>query len=84
MSPPRGTRQIFIQFAQRDLGISASHAGWELDNKLTANGHAMLQDHYLHTSRIGAPFALTRTERRSLFATFENARNHAAFALEAA
>lgn len=82
MIPPQGARQIFIAFAQRDLGLSASHAAWEYDNKLTANGHALLRDFYLHTSRIGAPFAMTRAERHSLYLTFENALGHAFFANE--
>jgi hypothetical protein len=83
MIPPSGTRQIFINFAQRDLGLRADHAAWEYDNKLTGNGHALLRDFYLHTSRLGAPFAMTRAERRSLYLTFENAQSHAFFALEA-
>jgi hypothetical protein len=83
MIPPQGTRQIFIAFAQRDLGLSASHAAWEYDNKLTGNGHALLRDFYLHTSRVGAPFAMNRAERHSLYLTFENAQAHAFFATEA-
>jgi hypothetical protein len=79
MTLPFATRPTFIGFAQRDCGLTAAQAAWEFDNVLTANGHAVLRDFYLHTSRVGAPFAMNRAERRSLFMSFENAQGHAYF-----
>jgi hypothetical protein len=77
-----GTRQTFVMFMVRD-GFTASQAAAEFDNVLTINGHARIEASYLTVSRVGQPFTLTRAQRRSIYLTFSNAQNHAAFALQA-
>jgi hypothetical protein len=81
MQAPIGTRHIFIEFAHRDDGLPRASAAYEFDTHLAPGGHAVLRDFYVAaTSRIGAPFALTRRGRTSLYLTFENAMAHAFFA----
>lgn len=78
MKPPKGTRDIFIRFLVRE-GVPRLHAVWEYDNMLTVNGQAVLRDWYLHASRVGAPFAIDRARRASIYESFCNAQNHATF-----
>jgi len=78
MRPAIGTRRVFIEFCVRD-GMRRSDAEYEFDNHLIIGGHVRLKDSYLTMFRVGAPFSINRTRRAEIYASFENAQNHASF-----
>jgi hypothetical protein len=69
---------IFTNFLVRDLGFTHNQAKHELDF-VTINGVDRLESSYLTTSRIGATKTLTRSIRKQVYASFQNATNHAIF-----
>ena len=51
---------------------------------LSADEYVMSADEYVMVRRVGSGFVMNRACRLSVYASFENALNHAAFELESA
>ena len=49
-----------------------------------SSGEFLSADEYVMVRRAGSAFVMNRASRLSVYASFENALNHAAFALESA
>lgn len=71
-------KNIFVKMLIRGMGFTAPQATSEIC-LIVVNGVQMNIGNYLSVSRIGATKMLSRADRSRVYATFENALNHAIF-----
>ena len=71
-------KNTFVKMLIRDMGFTASQATSEFC-LIVVNNVQMNIGNYLSVRRIGATKMLSRADRCSVYATFENALNHATF-----
>ena len=74
------TKEIVVNFLRRDFGFTHAEARKEL-GVLYVNNIPCLRDYYLTVRRTGLKAIGGRAVRAIIYNTFENARNHATFAV---
>jgi hypothetical protein len=72
------TKEIIVNFLQRDAGMSESDARKELE-VLFINGKPVTRDYYLTVRRVGLVGIGSRKKRADIYESFLNAKNHADF-----
>jgi hypothetical protein len=72
-------REIFLKFVYRGdiAGLSVINAIKEIDRLESCNSLA----EYIRISRVGASFPMNRAMRVSVWTSWENAENHAGYAI---
>lgn len=74
------TKQIVINFLQRDFGFTETEARQEIEVLYLTNTIPCVRGYYLTVRRIGLK-AINRSIRNSIYDSFENAQNHSTFAV---
>lgn len=79
-------RPIFMGYMMRELKVSEKAAAFEFDENLTINGVVRLQQSYLtmrraHDTIVNELGALSRPERKKIYAIFEASLNAASWSL---
>ncbi len=72
------TKEIMVNFLQRDFAFTESEARQELE-VLFINNKPVTRDYYLTVRRIGLKSVGDRSVRASIYESFENAQNHSSF-----
>lgn len=74
------TKEIIVNFLQRDFAFTESEARQELE-VLFINNRPVVRDYYLTVRRVGLKAIGNRAVRASIYETFNNTQNHSTFAV---
>ena len=73
------TKEILVNWLQRDFCFTEKEARYELGFLMNSNGRPVTRDYYLTVRRVGATITLTRKDRGEIWESFQNAQNHGNF-----